>query len=123
MKKKEEKFNEIGKPIKPNKLECRTFNTDEIVDYFKMHTYLFWSWGAHTFVNHKNKHLEFYVRGSKHNGYIHLYLNGADLFDVFFVDSSNEIIVDIRYNVFISDLFKTIDTRIEMGSPMIFSNN
>ncbi len=121
---KKKKFNVVGKQIKPFVLECREFNPDDIIDYFRMHTYLFWSWGAHTFVNHKNRQLHFYVRGSKHNGYVYIFLNASDLFDIYFVDSSNENIVDIIDNVYLFDLFKTIDTRIEKtDAPMIFSNN
>jgi hypothetical protein len=101
-----------NKKLKTKDHECREFNPTEIVNFFNAHKYLFWSWGANHFINGKNLHLRFTVNGNKHKGYVYIFLSFLDLFDIFFTDEENNII-DARKDVYLMDLFTTLDERIE----------
>lgn len=94
------------------KLVKREFYPAEIVDYFKAHGFLFWSWGASNFVNFKNVGLSFKVRGHHHKGYVFVALDWSDTFDVHIVSNKGEVL-NTYTNVYINELFDTIDNRIE----------
>lgn len=90
----------------------REFDCGEILQYLKEHTYLFWSWGANSFANYKNKALKFQVKGHLHNGLVYIVLNGSDLFDVYLTTNSGNIKHTIN-DVYIDQLFSMLDERIE----------
>jgi hypothetical protein len=90
----------------------REFNCNEILDYFRMHTYLFWSWGATNFSNYKDKAFKFKVNGHYHKGCVYIVLNGLDLFDVY-LTSTKGVIKETINDVYIDQLFNLLDERIE----------
>jgi hypothetical protein len=73
---------------------------------------LVWSWGAHGWTNIENKCLRFKVRGHHFKGYVHIIVNGLDLFDVFYVSTHGNI-KDVSKDVYIEDLVDTIDIKVE----------
>ena len=101
-----------SKKLNPKKHQCREFNPTEIVNFFNGHKYLFWSWGASHFINTKNRQLRFTVKGNKHKGYVYIFLSFLDLFDVYFTDE-NDNILDACTDVYLMDLFATLDEKIE----------
>jgi hypothetical protein len=90
----------------------REFNCNEILDYFRMHTHLFWSWGANGFGNYNNKALKFKVNGHHHKGFVYIVLNGLDLFDVYLTAKSGKIKETLN-DIYLEDLFTILDERIE----------
>jgi hypothetical protein len=92
--------------------QTREFNCNEIVDYFRMHTYLFWTWGATAFANYQNKALKFKVNGHLHKGHVYIVLNGADLFDVYITTTKGKIKETLN-DVYIDQLFTLLDAKVE----------
>jgi hypothetical protein len=90
----------------------RELNCNELIDFFRMHTYLFWSWGANGFANYNNKALKFKVQGHYHKGYVYIVLNGMDLFDVYLTTTSGKIKETLN-DVYLDQLFTLLDQKIE----------
>jgi hypothetical protein len=112
-----ETTNQIGEVIDINKAACREFNLNEIHKYVRMATNgglpLSWSWGFKSpIIMVKDKALRFTVRGHHHKGHVHIVLNGADLFDIYYC-SSRGVIKKISKDIFIENLVETLDDNIE----------
>ena len=90
----------------------RTLDCVELMQYFKMHNYKFWSWGARGFTNISNKALKFRVNGHHHKGHVYIVVNGMDLFDVYLTSIQGNIKTELN-DIFIEDLFTILDEKIE----------
>jgi len=93
-------------------LTKRDFNVKEIVDFFYSHGATYWSWGAEKLTNYMNKGLHFKVNGHHHKGYVFIALDWSDTFDVHIISTQGKIL-NTYTEVYIFDLFETIDNRIE----------
>ena len=69
------------------------------------------TWGAHNWMNMGNM-LRFNVQARRHNGYIHILVNGMDLFDIFLTDKFGGNVKEMK-DVYVEDLISTIDDEIE----------
>ncbi len=70
------------------------------------------SWGAHGWTNIANEALRFEVNGRHYQGPIILTVNVLDLFDIYFVTHSLEIVHVIK-NIYIDHLIDSIDKVVE----------
>lgn len=90
----------------------RQMNISEVLTYFKLHNYRFWSWGPQAFTNINDRGLRFKVSGHHHKGHVYLFVNGSDLFDIYLTSLQGSIKETIK-DVFIEDLFDILDGKIE----------
>jgi len=94
---------------------CRVLVIEQLMAYLRADINVFWSWGAHAFRvdNMKNpKMFRMLVQGHHHKGHVYIFLNGTDLFDVYFTTSQG-IIKDLKTDLYFDQLVEVIDNRIE----------
>ena len=71
-----------------------------------------WSWGSTNYIA-LNNGLMWHVEGYLHTGWVKvLYNEGADAFDVFFLNSKKEIIEKVE-EVYLDNLIDVIDRHVE----------
>jgi hypothetical protein len=104
----------MAEKIDPLKIakSSRDLDVNGLVKFFYSHNGKFWSWGAHKFMNIKNRGLRFNVNGHHHKGHVYLFVNGADLFDIYLTSTHGNIKEKIE-DVYLDDLFNTLDKKIE----------
>jgi len=90
----------------------RNMNVQETLSVLKSAGYRLWSWGATKFTNVANLALAFRVRGRHFKGYVYISVNASDIYDVYLVNNRDRII-DVLNDIYVEDLFDTIDKRIE----------
>ena len=74
------------------------------------------SWGASAFNTNKAKTLlRFFVRGHHHTGYVYIFLNGADLFDVWIATTNGNVKHELN-DLYSDQLGEEIDKVIEYVS-------
>jgi hypothetical protein len=94
---------------------CRVFDPNETLAQLQMNRHKYICWGATAFTvdNMKNpKMLRFYVSGMKHKGHVYIFLNGADLYDVY-ICTTQGTIKEIGTDLYFDMLTDWIDDRIE----------
>lgn len=87
-------MNTIGEILNTKDASCRDLDPNELLQLLKYDRSIFWSWGADGFLidNHKQTRMfRMTVRGHHHKGYVYIFLNGMDLFDVYLTDYKNKI--------------------------------
>jgi len=75
----------------------------------------FWSWGSHAFKAESNDYSRYFrmtVSGHHHKGHVWIFLNGLDLFDVYYT-SRQGTIKDIQTDLYFDMLVEAIDNKIE----------
>jgi len=75
------------------------------------------SWGFNNACTIPNKNNEviayrFKVQGHHHKGYVYLFVNGMDLFDIYYT-STHKNIKKIKTDIYIDELIDILDTDIE----------
>ena len=78
-----------------------------------------WSWGANNWINIQNKALRFTVKGNHFKGHIYIFLNGLDLYDIYYCSNRGTIKI-IDTDIFCEDLTEVIDRKIEYISDYKF---
>lgn len=71
-----------------------------------------WSWGAHKWLMFGNKAMRFTVNGYHFSGHIYIFLNGSDLYDIYYCSNRGTIKM-IDTDIFCEDLTNVIDRKIE----------
>lgn len=96
---------------------CRVFDPNETLAQLQMNRQKYICWGATKFTvdNMKNpKMLRFYVSGMKLKGHVYIFLNGADLYDVYLTTSKGTIVdKSDSMGLYFDQLTDWIDDRIE----------
>ena len=114
-------MNTIGEIIKPSEITkgCREINPKDIILIFQgdrnVFRNVFWSWGAHNFMVDRMKSPRMFrmlVNGNHHKGHVYIFLNGLDLFDVYYT-SNRGTIKKISKDLYFDMLVNDIDTTIE----------
>lgn len=90
----------------------RDFNCLEFKQFLHMHGRPFWCWGAHAWMNLRNRGLRFMVSGLKHSGHVYIRCNGLDLLDVYLTTSQGTI-KDVIEGVYIDQVFGLMNEKIE----------
>lgn len=112
-------MNEVNEVINFNEItkNSRVFNPNEALQQLRMKLEKYICWGATKFTvdNAKNaKMLRFYVSGMKHKGHVYLFLNGADLYDVYITTLKGKIVhKSNEMGLYFDQLTDWIDDRIE----------
>jgi hypothetical protein len=108
-------INSIGTmiDIEAKAKHCREFSVVET----KKQLYFFgkikvFSWGAHNWVNFQNKALRFTVQGRHFRGHVYIFLNGADLYDVYYCSNRGNIKM-IDTDMYFDQLTEIIDRKVE----------
>tara|TARA_R110000824_G_scaffold139685_10_gene304976 strand:+ start:497 stop:4735 length:4239 start_codon:yes stop_codon:yes gene_type:complete len=82
---------------------------------------IFWSWGVSKVVASKeDRWLRLTVNAHKHKGFIYIFLNGADLFDVYYTSNQNTI-KNVTNGLYFDQLQEVIDVDIEKQDNYSFN--
>jgi hypothetical protein len=94
---------------------CRELNVNELMQLLRVNISIFCSWGAHAFRVDKTKGTRMFrmtVSGHHHKGYVYIFVNGCDLFDVY-LTSNRDNIKDKVEGLYFDQLVDWIDKKIE----------
>ena len=104
----------IGQKIDHNsftKTHREFYSQQELVNAIRRNAKV-WSWGAHAWTKMNEYCLRFMVQGHHHRGHVYIVVNGSDLFDIY-LTTSRGTIKHIMNDVFVEDLVRTIDEKVE----------
>jgi len=90
----------------------RDMDVKGLVEFFYHHGSKFFSWGAQNFVNINNRGLQFKVNGHHHKGHVYLFVNAADLFDIYLTSTRGNIKEKIC-DIYLDQLVDVLDKKIE----------
>lgn len=112
-------MNAIGEKINYEQIRksCRNLNPNELLQLLQGDIMKFWSWGVEKpTIDSKQdtRMLRFWVNGHHHKGYVYIFLNGADLFDVYLTNKDGKIVQKTpEMGLFFDQLVDWIDEKIE----------
>lgn len=110
-------MNTIGEIIDVEKLTLREMYLSDMVDLFKHYRMWTMSWGMSGLTVDDVKHVKmirFKVRGHHHKGYVYIFLNGLDLFDVVLTNYKNKIVKRTEeMGIYVDQLMEWIDENVE----------
>jgi len=102
--------------IKPIIDQCREMNVQELFSLLKSDIAKFWSWGvlpkSFKAEGEYTKYFRMIVQGHHHKGHVWIFLNGLDLFDVYFTSRQNTI-KEIKTDLYFDMLVDVIDKFVE----------
>jgi hypothetical protein len=111
-------MNQIGETIDKKKLLCREFDVQQIKYLFKVNPFIVMSWGLSEISLETNMEhtrvVRLSVNGFKHKGFVYIFLNGLDLFDVILTDKKD--VITQRTNgmgIYVDELINWIDENVE----------
>ncbi len=90
----------------------REFNIKEAFEVLTHNRTIYWSWGVSKQCGVENKCLLLRVNGHHHKGWVGITLDWTDTFNVYIIRINGDIIETIE-GVYVFDLVKIIDERIE----------
>ncbi len=92
----------------------RSQELEQTMYYLKANAPRFMSWGASAFTSNKiHTLLRFFVRGHHHTGYVYIFLNGMDMFDVWIATTNGNIRHELN-DLYSDQLAQAIDNKIEL---------
>lgn len=110
-------MNTPGEVLNYKKAMCREIYIPDLMSLLRSSGPIFMSWGACDFtVDNKNSPKVFRMRvsGHHHKGFVYIFLNGMDLFDVYLTTSKNIIKERTEEEgLYFDQLVEWIDDRIE----------
>ena len=109
-------MNTISEIINPSEIikGCREINPKELISLLQSNRNIFWSWGAHNFIVDRMKSPRMFrmlVNGHHHKGHVYIFLNGLDLFDVYYTSNRGtikKISKDLYFDMLVNDIDTTI---------------
>ena len=110
-------MNKAGEVLNYKEASCREMYLPDLMMLLKSAGMVFLSWGARDFtVDNKKEPRMFRMRvsGIHHKGYVYIFLNGMDLFDVY-LTTSKDVIKERtpEMGIYADQLIEWIDDRIE----------
>jgi hypothetical protein len=116
-------MNQVNEILDTKEATCREINLFEMMTLLKSEPNKFMSWGAFgrtfgygtqtspkPFVNY----IRMRVSGNHHKGYVYIFLNGMDLFDVYLTTLQNKIKIRTdEMGIYFDQLVEWIDDRVE----------
>lgn len=110
-------MNTVGEVLNLKEASCREIYLPDLMMLLRSSGNVFFSWGARDFtVDKKNdpKVFRMTVSGHHHKGYVYIFLNGLDLFDVY-LTTRKDIIKErtSEMGLYFDQLVDWIDERIE----------
>jgi hypothetical protein len=111
-------MNLVGEIINVTEItkSCRQLDPNELVGLLKSQLMKFWSWGANSFTLDNKADCRMFrmkVQGRHHKGYVYIFVNGMDLFDVYFTTASTNKIKTIKEGLYFDVLVDAIDKYVE----------
>jgi hypothetical protein len=112
-------MNHVGENINFEEIvkSCRTFDPRETIAQLQMNRMKYICWGATAFTvdnARKPRMLRFKVNGMKHKGHVYIFLNGADLYDVYITTTRGVILQKSGdMGLYFDQLTDWIDDRVE----------
>lgn len=110
-------MNNVGENINMESAKCREFDVNELMMILKSDIMKFWSWGSRSYTVDKTKGtrmFRFRVSGYHHKGYVYIFLNGLDLFDVYLTNLKDKIKVRTdEMGIYVDELVDWIDEKVE----------
>lgn len=74
--------------------QSRNLDVNELLYVLRANIMIFFSWGSRNYTVDNTKDVRMFrmqVSGHKHKGYVYIFLNGMDLFDVYLTDFNDNI--------------------------------
>jgi hypothetical protein len=109
--------NKVGEVINFEKAGCRSFDAPELIRLLRSSGAIMMSWGAHNFIVddiRNTKMFRMLVQGHHHKGYVYIFLNGLDLFDVYLTTTQGTIKARTgEMGIYFDQLVEWIDERVE----------
>jgi hypothetical protein len=112
-------MNQIKEILNIKKASCREMYLPDLWYALKYNRNIYWSWGVNeektiTDKPDNPKMLRIKVSGHLHKGYVYIFLNGLDLFDVY-LTNKEDVIKDRtpEMGIYVFDLENWIDEKIE----------
>ena len=110
-------MNKVKEVLDIEEGSCRDINIPELQSLLQRDINVYWSWGSRNpTVDNTNRPKMFRIRvsGHHHKGYVYIFLNGVDLFDVYLTNLKNVIKVRTdEMGIYFDDLVEWIDNRVE----------
>lgn len=110
-------MNQINEIIDTKKASCREIYMPDLMALLKHDIMKFWSWGSDQLtVDNKNKVTMFRMKvsGHHHKGHVYIFLNGADLFDVYLTKKDGTIVQKSGdMGLYFDQLVEWIDNKVE----------
>ncbi len=94
---------------------CLNLNVTELFQLLRSNLSIFFSWGSHAYLVDDKTDCRMFrmtVQGHLHKGYVYIFLNGMDLFDVY-LTSNRGTIKKIQKDLYFDMLTEWIDNNIE----------
>lgn len=92
--------------------ESRIHDMKGTINVLRHSGWIFLTWGAHAFRNHKNKVLRFKVNGHHHKGHVYISVNGSDLYNVYLTTTRGTMVKEMT-NIYFTELTERIDNEVE----------
>jgi hypothetical protein len=104
---------------------CREMNANETLMQLKMnniHKFMCWGTTSFTVDNLRNvRMLRFHVNGAKLKGFVYMFVNGSDLYDIYLTKKDGTIVHKTEgEGLYFDDTTDWIDERIEKLSTYAF---
>lgn len=124
MAKKQIITNQVGEKLdwSAKAKQCRNLDVNELLYVLRSNIMIFFSWGTSRYtVDSRNdvRMFRMQVNGHKHKGFVYIFLNGLDLFDVYLTDF-NDVIEKIGSDLYNDMIRDWIDENIEKQSNYQF---
>ncbi|MFW6247369.1 MAG: hypothetical protein ACOC22_04340 [bacterium] len=92
---------------------CRVMDVNDVLSLLQSNINVWWSWGPHALTKTKDDRMvRFAVNGNHHRGHVYIFVNGSDLFDVYFTTSKGTI-KEIKTELYFDMLRDAIDRYVE----------
>lgn len=92
---------------------CRVMDMNDLLSLLQSNINVWWSWGSHALTKTSDdKMFRFAVNGHHFRGHIYIFVNGADLFDVYFTTSKGTI-KEIKEDLYFDMVVNAIDKYVE----------
>jgi len=119
-------MNKVGEIINVSEItkSCRNLDPNELLGLLKSQLMKFWSWGSNSFTVDNQKNCRMFrmkVQGRHHKGFVYIFVNGLDLFDVYYTTASTNKIKAIEEGLYFDMLVDAIDKYVEYVP--IYENN
>jgi hypothetical protein len=110
-------MNQINEVLDQKEASCREMYIPDLIDLLRSSGAIMMSWGAHNFTVDKKKGAQMFrmnVQGHHHRGYVYIFLNGLDLFDVY-LTTNRDVIKDRtpEMGIYNDQLVEWIDDKVE----------
>jgi len=96
--------------------QCGILNINELMQLLRMDFWKFASWGGHAFrvinIGSETRGFRMKVSGHHHKGHVYIFVNGMDLFDVYYTNLQG-VISKITEGLYFDMLADSIDRTVE----------